>query len=236
MVIEPGDVFRCGRHWLACGDLERGDAEALIEAAGVEPSVVYCDPPWTEAALSSFRRVAGMDRLVARGGLSRVLARLVDLCASVGDAWVEMGRERLDELRAAVARRGGEHVVSVPIVYGWSPRPAWLSRFSWGGRERPVVSPPPAGTSSRRAPGLVLAEYRRLLGAEFAVVDPCLGLGTTLRAAELLGARCLGLELAPGRLEKAVERAGLSDAAVKVCELEVTMHAEARIERCRPKN
>lgn len=196
--VKPGDIWGVGPHILACGDIESGAGEALLEKYG-PAQLVYSDPPWNAGLASGFRTHAKVPRKV---NFNDFLTRFIELVKHVqGDVWVEMGVGEADRLCAVMKDLGGAQVVKVPITY-YRTKPAVLFLFTWRALPNFSTLLVPAGMDDADTPGWVMSKYEK----RETVFDPCLGMGATLQGADDNGWKCIGLELNPVRLASSVER------------------------------
>jgi len=196
--ISPGDVWASGGHVLACGDIERGSADELLNRfAPRGPACAYTDPPFNAAQATSFRTKAGVNRRV---DFDAFLDKLMTAVFRVfGFSWVETGIESEAQLLAAVSRVSREPVSARRFevtYYGKAPsllfafaRPGFGDALFW--------LPDLRGMDDERTPReAILASC-----AEGATVfDPCLGRGLTCRTAQENNRKCIGMELHPRRL------------------------------------
>jgi hypothetical protein len=188
--VEPGDLWRLGRHLFLCSDLMASGAfDALVASEGPH-TLLYTDPPWGQGLLNGFRTKAGLGR-ADHEWIDLYLAAAA-LAGGV-PTWMESGRRESDRIWNEVLT--GEHVARYEITY-YRRSPAVL-HYSGS-----VPSPcDPTGLDDEETPGLVMRSYPTGL-----VVDPMAGRGTTAQRAEELGWRSLNNELNPHRLSAALAR------------------------------
>jgi DNA modification methylase len=222
---KPGDVWRLGEHTLACGDATVGaDAGRLL--GGRRPAMAFTDPPYNvnlgdhggQPRASRRRRIAN-DALdpTAWEAFCRSWIRL--LLESVdGAIYCAMSSKELPLVSRVFAEEGGHWSDTIiwakdrfvlgradyqrayePIWFGWREG----STHHWcGDRDQgdvwTIARPAEAPLHPVMKP-LALME-RAISNSSVegdAVLDPFLGSGSTLIAAERTGRACLGLELDP---------------------------------------
>jgi DNA modification methylase len=222
---KPGDVWRLGEHTLACGDATVGaDAGRLL--GGRRPAMASTDPPYNvnlgdhggQPRASRRRRIAN-DALdpTAWEAFCRSWIRL--LLESVdGAIYCAMSSKELPLVSRVFAEEGGHWSDTIiwakdrfvlgradyqrayePIWFGWREG----STHHWcGDRDQgdvwTIARPAEAPLHPVMKP-LALME-RAISNSSVegdAVLDPFLGSGSTLIAAERTGRACLGLELDP---------------------------------------
>jgi hypothetical protein len=225
LVIEGG-IYRCGRHVVACGDLMAGHALALLGYAnggqlrlGDQPGTVddgtpfevpllYTDPPWTPGHATMFRRWARPKHETDAVDFGALLSEVGRLARRVTRLYaVEVGRKAESAMRAALPTS----TIGIELPYTQGVGVLLLGRRgdAEAGSEplhrataRALLD---SGAVSGNAPGCVMEAATEK--GEW-VMDPCLGLGTTLRDAQRTGRRCLGMEINPSRLRSACESIG----------------------------
>lgn len=204
--IESGDVWLVGQHVLICGDLEQGVDRALVEYATAlglpAPKLLYTDPPWTTAWITNFRNRAGAG-VSPQLTWETLMQRLLALVPWIqGPAFFEMGLDGIKELQRLAAAADHPEVGCWRITYDRRRTCVLLGVQAWGTPNRAgFYMPDFTGVDDLETPSLAI---QRLTQPGDVVVDPCLGLGTTSRAAALLDRRCLASELHPRRLSCAI--------------------------------
>ena len=222
---KPGDVWRLGDHRLACGDATDG-ADVGMLLGGTRPAMAFTDPPYNvslgdhggQPRASRRRRIAN-DALdpTAWEAFCRSWIRL--LLESVdGAIYCAMSSKELPLVSRVFAEEGGHWSDTIiwakdrfvlgradyqrayePIWFGWREG----SSHHWcGDRDQgdvwTIARPAEAPLHPVMKP-LPLME-RAITNSSVegdAVLDPFLGSGSTLIAAERTGRACLGLELDP---------------------------------------
>jgi DNA modification methylase len=233
LYVRPGQLWGLGEHRLLCGDAT-AEADMARLLGGRRAAMCATDPPWGVSIGGDtnprHRQRPGLlnddlppaEFAAFLGGFAHTLRPHLagDLYCVLGAAsWPLLDgvlREAGFHWSATIAwvkqqfvlGRSNYHRRYEPVWYGW---PAGLSSSYCGGRaqddvwevDRPLRSPEhptmkPVALIER------MVANSSLPGS--VVLDPFLGSGTTLVAAERLGRRCFGLELDPRYAQGAIER------------------------------
>ena len=220
-----GELWRLGDHRLLCGDATvSGDFDRLLD--GRRADMAFTDPPYNVSLgdhggqrRGARRRLIANDALDPEaweafvGAWSRLLVEAVDgaiyvcmsskewplvsrLLAEAGGHWsdtVIWAKDRF-VLGRADYQRGYE-----PIWYGWREG---VDHHWCGDRDQSdvwqIARPAEAPLRPVMKPlGLMERAIRNSTREEAVVLDPFLGSGSTLIAAERTGRTCFGLELDP---------------------------------------
>jgi len=197
--IELGDVYQVGPHVVACGDLERGHAQALLAFVGTDGTMVYTDPPWNQGLATQFRRMVDGENAVVPEFDALIRAAFAAYAMVPGPVFVEMGHQHQPSM-ALWGRAVGLQVNNEWVVpYGKNT--SCVTLLGRLGSPFPTMEPPGHLTGV----GLV-AWALRCQAACPRVFDPCLGLGTTAAACLATDRTLVGMELNPLRLAVAVGR------------------------------
>jgi DNA modification methylase len=229
--IQPGDLFALGDHRLLCGDAASADDLARL-TFGEPAAMAFTDPPWNVAIGRDSnprhrqRRGLANDDLPpdAFGALlDGFAAGLVEYVS--GDVYCILGAAEwptLDRaLRAAgfhwsatiiwvkdafVLGRSKYHRRYEPIWYGWRSRSSFHA-----GRDLDDVWEVPRPRRSPEHPtmkpvALVAQAIANSSRPGEVVLDPFVGSGTTLIAAEELGRRCDAMDIDPRYVQVAIAR------------------------------
>lgn len=235
-VSAPGMVWRLGAHLVGCGDAtSQANVGRLIEISGGRADMAFTDPPYGVALgdhggrqRSSRRRRVANDALPEADFEALLTTSMPILLGSVdGALYVCMSSKELLRLSRILETAGGHwsdtiiwrkdrHVLGradyqrtyEPIWYGWR---GGTSRHWAGGRrqtdvwdiERPAASPLHPATKPLELVERAIANSCPDGGR---ILDPFLGSGTTVIAAERTGRIALGLELDPVLVDVAVRR------------------------------
>lgn len=192
-----GETYTIGRHRLMVGDVTNGALATLM--AGEKADLVYGDPPWGQALLTSFATMAKTTpRYPWRGFLDVLAAAIAGVRKPEAPVFLEMGCRWERDLVNAMA------LVQLPLRRRWDvfygsrkkPSPSLLLLFGPTDVEVTMPDPPLGEPVTRAALAAVVREGT-------VVLDPCTGLGMTARITHSLGGNFRGLELNPERLEKA---------------------------------
>lgn len=195
--VEQGQVWRVGVHLLACSDTVTDTLIADL-AAEHRPDVLYSDPAWDDGQAQTFRTLSGL------GGADY---RWEDLYAAV----LALAPERPHWVvsshggAATVARmmQGGHHA-SWDLTGFTSPNVTCRLHY-WSPTQVPTPNEHLAQRKDRSLPVAILALYDGYKGT---VIDPCGGLGLTVRAAERQGWKAVTNELSPYRVSAALHHLG----------------------------
>lgn len=201
--VQPGEVWQCGQHVFMCSDLMASKSfDELINAPlPVRPQVLYCDPPWGQSLVNSFRTKAGLARATYRW--EELYSRIAAIGHSRGlPVWIEGsvsssrdGRKIPDTLKWA-----GTWQDYVDVTYY---RTHWSGLYYSGPSTLTLeLKARLRGKDDEETPGIVMDHY----GVQGQVIDPCAGRGQTSRQAELVGWSSLNNELNPARLSAALVR------------------------------
>ncbi|MEX0800895.1 MAG: site-specific DNA-methyltransferase [Dehalococcoidia bacterium] len=224
--VKRGDVFRLGGHRLMCGDsADRGDVARLM--AGETASLMVTDPPYGVAYAPEGRK---RKRPIANDALGEGQAEFWTKAFAAwpleGDAYVfSPSGPLIQTLCAAIVTAGIEHhqwLIWVKdrlvlghshyhyrhehVFYGWKGKTSWQGsrkEDSVWEEERPQASPQ---HPTMKPVGLCVRAIENSSRPDDVVVDPFLGSGTSLIAAERTGRRCCGMEIDPRYCRVAIAR------------------------------
>ena len=196
--VEPGQLWSAGRHFLACGDLQKGDARRLMTRLSVTPDVVYTDPPWNASNAGAFRTKAGVPSRVAFRLFLKDVVSTVSLVRRY--AFIEMGVHEADALADIIIDAGGDILHRWMITY-YRVKPAVLFCATW--TKQPALDCDLTGLNDTVTPMYAL-EAVRTKGTAETVLDCCSGRGLTARSAHGLGYDFIGLELSRWRMSAAL--------------------------------
>ncbi len=230
-----GDLWALGSHRVLCADAtDPGSLALLCERSLID--IVVTDPPYgvgyegkTPRALRIANDdTAGLASLLARAFAAtdtvlRPAAMYVfhpsgALSVTFANAFVGVGwalRQTLVWVKdQMVLGHADYHYRHEPILYGCKPAPVRVGRGheGWfGGNAETSVFEVPRPRASRDHPTAKPVELVRRLLANSSVegdrvLDPFLGSGSTLIAAEQLRRRCFGIELDPRYVDVATAR------------------------------
>ncbi len=234
-VAKRGDVWVCGDHRVMCGDSTDAEDVARL-MAGERASLMVTDPPYGvgyEGAGGGKSKWGNRNRpdipianddlgggqidfwvsgfapwplkgdvyvFAPPGPLGGALAQ------ALGSAGIEHRQWLIWAKHHFSIGRSHYHYQHEPIAYGWKGATSWL-----GSRTESSVWEADKPTASDEHPTMKpVALCERAITnsskANAVVIDPFLGSGTTMIAAERLGRRCYGMELEPRYVDVAVRR------------------------------
>lgn len=228
-VTKPGDLWLLGDHRVLCGDSTDHAAVARLMGGGVADAM-FTDPPWNVAIGGD-----GNPRHRQRAGLKNDNLPAEEFAAFLngfagaslpyvsGDVYCVLGASEWPTLDLALRNNGLHWSATIiwvkdmfvlgrskyhrryePIWYGWRDKSSFCDR-----RNLDDVWEIPRPKRSDEHPTMKPVELvARAIenSAPSSVLDPFLGSGTTLIAAEQTGRVCYGLELDPGYCDVIVQR------------------------------
>lgn len=231
--VKPGELWLLGDHRLLCGDATSADDVARLMGTD-HASMMFTDPPWNVAigqdSNPRHRQRAGLrnDDLSATD-FTAFLASFASLAAPLvdGDVYCVLGAAEWPTLDLTlrgtglhwsatiiwvkdqfVLGRSKYHRRYEPIWYGW--RASGTSSF---GTDRSLddVWEIPRPRRSDEHPTMKPVELveRAIVNSSRAnaiVLDPFVGSGTTIIAAEQVSRRCYAMEIEPRYVQVAIER------------------------------
>ena len=157
---------------------------------------IYCDPPWNQAALNRFYRVAdaGMPPQFCI-----FMEKLFEVCARHcpdGPWMIEMGKENLGMLIDEFVRRSCRtaHVYETKYSSGYGYLVVFPKESCAMPAEFPLVG------------GVTLVYSALMAFSRGSVLDPCCGCGKTLRAARKLRRAFFGNDINRDKIEKLARR------------------------------
>lgn len=229
--VERGQVWLCGSHRIMCGDsADSGDVARLM--AGQTASLMVTDPPYGVGYQTDGKNPRGRKdkRPLANDDLgdhqeafwtaafslwplqgdayifSPPGPLIVVLCASLEAAGITHHQWLIWVKHQFVLGRSHYHYRHEHIFYGWKGKTSWngsRAQDSVWEAERPMASPE---HPTMKPVSLCQRAIENSSRASDLVIDPFLGSGTTLVAAERLGRRCYGMEIDPIYVAVALER------------------------------
>lgn len=232
-ITRAGDLWLLGDHRLLCGDSTKEEDVARV-MDGATAAMMFTDPPWNVAigqdSNPRHRQREGLanDSLPAEA-FGAFLERFVSVVSAhvAGDVYCVLGASQWPRLDATMRGCGLHWSATViwvkdsfvlgmskyhrryePIWYGW--RAGSPSSFR-GRRDLDDVWEIPRPKRSEEHPtmkpvALVARAIQNSSGKGALVLDPFLGSGTTVIAAEQLGRICYGVEISPAFCDVVVKR------------------------------
>jgi hypothetical protein len=150
--------------------------------------MTYTDPPWGQGALTYYSNKAGMPT----PDWHYFLEKLISLVKkTTGFVYIEMGNRWLDDLKFAIESQQGRILKTWEITYEIK-RKATLLCATWNPK---IQKAPPlnfTGFDDTVTPFMAVASSTKKGNLVF---DPCIGLGTTARAALMYGLKIIGFEV-----------------------------------------
>jgi len=233
-LTKPGDVWLLGQHRLLCGDATQADDIALV-LAGLQSAMAFTDPPYNVdlgnhggQAPGARRRPMANDALdpIAWETFVRAWARNL-LTFTDGSLYISMSTKEWPLVSRILAEEGAHWSDTIiwakdrfvlggsdyqrgyePLWYGWREG---AGHFWCGDRDQSDVwqiarpSRAPLGPVMKPLELVERAIENSSRPGEL-VLDPFLGSGTTLIAAERTGRVCAAIELDPHYVDVAVAR------------------------------
>ncbi len=227
--VVNGDLWRLGRHRLACGDAT--DAATVARLLGpTRPRLMVTDPPYGVEYEPSWRHKLGPERARAVGRVLnddrvdwreawKLFPGDIVYCwhAGLHGAAVAESLAAADfRIRSQIIWDKGRLIISRGH-YHWRHEACWyavrkLKTANWQGDRKQVTVwqiPHRRSETGHGAQKPIDCMRRPMLNHTLqgdAVYDPFLGSGTTMIAAEMIGRRCLGIELSPDYCGLAISR------------------------------
>lgn len=226
--VELGEVWKLGRHTIVCGDSTTADA---WRPKDVMPCMMVTDPPygvqykpdWSDGGIPRGNKGGARGEVLNddRASWKEVYERAEATVAYVwhADKFAALVMSELVEcgfsVRAQIVWNKDAPVMSRGH-YNWKHEPCWYvvaddSTAEWiGDKKQHTVWDIPKkreddNNHSTSKPLECMARPIRNHGFEL-IVDPFLGSGTTLLAAEQLARKCFGIELNPEYCDIVIER------------------------------
>ena len=224
--VQRGDMWRLGDHSLACGDsANSGDVSRLM--AGQGATLMVTDPPygvayepegrkrkrpivnddlgkdqsefWTKA-FSAWPLEGDAYVFSPSGPLISTLAASIEAAGIQHHQWLIWSKDHF------VLGRSHYHYKHEHIYYGWKGKTSWngsRKEDSVWTEGRPMSSPE---HPTMKPVTLCERAIENSSKTNDLVIDPFLGSGTTLIAAERTGRRCYGMEIDPRYCRVAIAR------------------------------
>lgn len=193
LVVREGELYQCGDHLLACGDLLKGHFQEFF--GNMDYHWIYGDPPWGQGNAKYWRTRNNQRDVEARWG--ELMDRWCDVSSRAKrGVFGEMGTRWEHELPARMLERGWEKVHQYTVTYSAQRLPCLLQVFLPRGQNWIPYDPE---QEMLHAFPVVQRAFLNMQPGE-TVADPCMGLGNTLRAGHERGMKVIGTELNPERL------------------------------------
>ena len=232
-ISKLGDLWQFGPHRLLCGDAtKRADVERVMD--GKKAAMTFTDAPYNvNYANNAENKPRGKKRPILNDNLGdKFYGFLLASCRNItsvtnGAIYCCMSSSELHTLQKAFTEAGGKWSTFIvwakqtftlgrsdyqrqyePILYGW---PEGVGHHWSGGRNQGDVwfydKPLKNDLHPTMKPiALVMRAIRNSSKRGDSVLDPFLGSGTTLIAAERTGRVCYGIELDPKYVDTTIRR------------------------------
>jgi len=169
---------------------------------GRKASILYCDPPWGDAAMKMFVTLAQKrGERVSLVSFNQLLDRLFDLTKRhvSGTAFIEIGQRWVDEIGDRMVAAGLQNVRSVSLQYGKSIENTLLAG-NYDGIDPDIER-------CRGLSGAKVAQTAIALVAKSGEIlfDPTCGAGYSAKAALAHKMEFRGNEFSRSRLEKTIK-------------------------------
>lgn len=228
-VSQSGDVWIAGPHRIGCGDCTNPEAVTNL-FGGLFPELMVTDPPYGVAYDPTWRHRAGINRSKRVGKVTN------DDRADWAPAWalfpgnvayVWHGALHATTVAESLVRNAftiraqiiwaKERLVMGRGDYHWMHEPCWYAvrdKSRWTGDRKQTtlwtISSKDQDAKTEHGTQKPVECMRRPIqnngGPGQVVYDPFLGSGTTLIAAQTMGAVCLGMEIDPLYVDMALKR------------------------------
>ncbi|MPZ48903.1 MAG: DNA modification methylase [Dehalococcoidia bacterium] len=235
-VAKPGDLYQLGDHRLLCGDATSGHDVAIVTGGEKASCLWTDPPYGVEYEGGTKRKLTikndtadglnqlletafvAIDSVLADGAAIYVAHPAGALSMTFGQRFLAQGWRLHQTLvwvkDSLVPGHSDYHYRHEPVLFGYKAAPGRRGRGSggwYGGNDCSSVFEIPRPKASPDHPtskpvALVEAMVKNSSRSGEIVLDPFLGSGSTLIAAERLGRRCFGIELDPRYVDVAVRR------------------------------
>jgi DNA modification methylase len=217
-ITKLGDLWLLGEHRVLCGDSTKADQLSRL-MNGKKPEVIITDPPYgmnldTDYSTMkgskkspnslgyTYERVIGDDRPFDRKTVPIDAKEEIWFGADYYRETIETGGSWSVWVKRGPAEK---EMLGNDLELIWSKcshkrRAHWIRWVGWSAKERTEKRCHPT-----QKPVQLLAEVMQNVRGDL-VVDPFLGSGTTLIAAEQLGRKCYGMEISPAYCDVIVKR------------------------------
>ena len=224
-VTKPGDLWVLGEHRVLCGDATERDAYSQL-LGGVKPTLLLTDPPYGVAYQD-----AGGSRIqgdltqaafpIALSCCAEVIdenARLYVFCATDQVTMADRVFTHLLGMRprllvwakeSFILRHNGYHSQYEMVCYGWRGSGGG-PKFWYGDRKQSdvwdICRDGDRVHPTQKPVEVCCIPIRNSSASREPILDPFLGSGTTLIAAEQLGRRAYGIEIEPRYVDVVIQR------------------------------
>jgi DNA modification methylase len=219
-----GDLFELGSHRLLCGDCTSADNVARL-MDGAKASLLHADPPYGVSYQSNMRTASKKFEVLKND--DTFLTDWIPVTDDVSDGWVfvwtswkvvgkwiEYCSEFGDMTNVVVWDKGGGGIgdlegtfltdYELALVYnrGAKIRGKRIGSVWSVNRDSPSTYEHP----TQKPAALAAMAIQHTTDKRDIILDPFLGSGTTLIAAEQLGRKCYGMEISPAYCDVIIQR------------------------------
>jgi DNA modification methylase len=188
--IKTGDLFKLGDHRLLCGDATDGEAYSRV-LEGKPADLVFTDPPYNVGYIGK--------------GARKGRKEAFDLILNDAQAGSYLDYQHKHEtiIRGKRGRKAGQ-----PILYGWNKGRHYFRDLTnecdvWEIQKR---SGQTMAHPTQKPLALIQRAIRNSTKPGETVLDPFLGSGSTIIAADREGRKAAGIELDPQYIEVSIRR------------------------------
>lgn len=222
---QPGDVWRVGRHTVACLDsTDRANVERLT--AGRKVGMVWADAPYGVRAVEDSNRLQELGyHPVLNDGDTDVARRAVALYLPMGGVQVWWGAnyfaDALPPSKCWVVWDKDHHGMSfADAELAWTnvDEPVRCFRHAWSGADRDSEKGQRRVHPTQKPIALCAWAFDKYGAAGDLILDPFLGSGPSLKAAETMGRTVIGFELSPHYVDHILEWAEAQGIEVELVE------------------
>jgi hypothetical protein len=220
-ITRPGDLWLLGEHRLLCGDATNAEDVARLMDGG-NPDMVFSDPPYGISIVSSngtvggpnlapigiYPAVRGDETTETAEAAARIALNLWPRAAHVwwganhyatvfpaSPCWLVWDKEN-----------GANNFADAELAWTNRPTAVRIFRHMWQGMLRDSERSEKRVHPTQKPVALACWVYETYGAATDLILDPFLGSGTTLIAAEQLDRRCYAMEIEPAYVDVSVRR------------------------------
>lgn len=221
---QPGDVWQVGRHTIAC--LDSTDAENVRRVVGgANAGMVWADPPYGVRAVEDSNRLKELGyRPVLGDSTTDVARRAVNLYLPLSDVQVWWGAnyyaDALPPSKCWVVWDKDHHgmdFADAELAWVRDDQPVRCFRHAWSGADRDSEKGVDRVHPNQKPIALCVWAFEKYGAAGDVILDPFLGSGPSLKAAEALDRTVIGFELSPHYCDHILEWAEAHGLPVEKC-------------------
>ncbi len=195
-----------------CGDIEdKKTKELFLKYLPLSVGIVYSDPPWNHGNATYWRTHANKEPCEDYNGFLDTFCKYVSASINRGatDIFTEQSfneKHRKIYYSAVERAQWSLPLIDEKIVYYGSPGSRSVKRpnslLHYGDTK---LTTNPSGLAGEPMTIRVCASLKKRHPNGTWIVDPCIGKGMTSRMAVYFQWNCLGIEINPKRLQKAID-------------------------------